>query len=294
MPGALRAALTVQAGLEAQIAAPDTLDVGAGIDHAGPLLVGAAVATSVTVGNALVCGAVLMQASGTGHIAAAVGGAQVMLLEGNSADFVAFGSAPAQSGAVRLSNGNNNVGIVSRDAAGLTDVGLMSLDAGNNLFFNTLGTLNSIQLGQTPAFFWNLLNGTTFGQANRPTDTQASALQVRAQSAWSGAAVFVDGGAAIVMSGDAQANGVNGHRGAVRLNLSHTATQVGAEIAELAVGGQRVVALGFFGAGVTTAQAPVGSGDAVVLIANAQAVPTVAPVGTVSGVAVASVAALIF
>lgn len=111
---------------------------------------------------------------------------------------------------------------------------------------------------------------TTFSGTTNTTNTAVYVV-----NSTSGAPLLLQGGAATL-------NGTIGNRGPIRLQVGADTTY-GTIIEATEIGGtsltagSRVVALGQAGGGLSTVQMPIGTGDLVTWLGNANVVPTVAP-----------------
>jgi len=241
------------------------------LDPAGPLNLGTHNATAINMGNV----------AHTVSLSATVQTGQVLSLSGAETDFIALGLVPAQSGYVRVGNGiagTDHPVVVARDPTNTFDMPLVIVN-GTNVVIGKGGIgETSIVFNLTPVVFDKTIPSPILAHAIQIADVACTPLTLRAQSPWSGAVTNINGGGLLLCSGDSVSNGVTGLRGFAALNLSHTTTQHGVEIAEVAVG-QRVVGLAQFGSGVTSTNVPAGGGDGVVWVANAATNPTASAVG---------------
>lgn len=228
-------------------------------------------------------------------------GAQSIVTTGNAS----FGGAnPADAGACRLPN---NVAINWRNAANSANVTALIVNGSNQV---TLGTasFNTLIAGAVVstngASYTNLQGGATeflvglsqcsfktsdinvnetssapiWRHSPRTTDAATSATVFRAQSAWTSATTNRTGGTLILQGG--ARNGTAGKRGGVQIGLNGT-TEYLVEVGDVQAEGtapSRVLAL-LRSAAITSTEMPTNTGDLVIYIGNAAAVPSANAVG---------------
>lgn len=282
------AALTIQA--QNNVGATSTgggltLTSGTGTTVAGSVLLQTGGTTQLTVPPSGVVTVTTALGLGNG-ILATTGGIRAS----NATTIIAFRDSANTKDIIALASTAGG-SVVLGDGINATNVNL-NIPSGNLIQLQSAGT-NAIAItlraaGTTTIQFGSsvtnaTMNQTALGSVAAP-GAAGAIMTVQAQAGQAATGVGNNGGAGgpLLISGGAggtSAAATAGINGPVRLQLGVT-NQTMIEAANLVAAGQRVVALCQIGTGITTVQLPANSGDGIIWIGNAVAVPTANPSST--------------
>ena len=181
--------------------------------------------------------------------------------------FLGSSISPASNNYAISSDGTANTWVNAAGASGIV-----------NLAVNGVVQLGLLGGGGTPILQWTSgVTSPSIGQGGKGSDTFPQSLTIFAQSAYAlSTGVNVNGATLALWGGDAKSDGVTGRRGGVQAFLG-AGNSAMYECAELILG-QRIVSLcKGTGAGVTSGDMPVNTGDLVTFLGNALTVPTASP-----------------